>query len=1081
MTLQVTELPFITKVIVPKRRGYKVRRHHLIEAIKARVNKKVQVICAPAGYGKTSLLAEFVNEVQPPACWYSFAPEDSNPSIFLRYCLQAVREKVPGFGEGYVNLAQASHQADWRTHLGFFINALHSDIGGRLIFAFDDVHWVHGKEELTEAVSLLIERAPANIHFGLGARTWPSLPCLPKLAADDELSSIGVSDLRFSLEETAELLSSLWDREITPGEAQEITSRTRGWPTAIMLTARNEPSKSIPELVGSGDQGILFDYLSQEIFNNLPQPLKSFLLRSSILREFTASQCSTLFGVGDAQAMIDQVKELGHFLDERTGNGSAYAYHDLFREFLERRFQSEFPEEYQRVHHRAGALFADLGDHESAVYHFLESGDSREAIEAVKTVAESYFAQGHWQRLESLLDRLPHDKVETDPELLLLSGQLLIRLGNPTESLAQLDKVTNGSQSSGPDLVGKALVAKSTAYRRLGHLELAVSSAEEGLSLLRETNSSKEHIAEAYKQLGDAFITQGDYDRAKEHLHAGLELTNRANLRLYSLICNDLGVTYMELGDLDQAAMYLEQSKSGLLKLGSEGLLAETLNNLALVYYHKGEFDLALEEVRQAVTAASAANYPRVLATGLMNQAIVQRALGAFDDSLHSASSAMDLSRQILDQRLIAESTNALGNAYRKLGETSKAEVLLKQALLEVENSGQKYIIAVYNISLGKVYCQIGAYDQALDHLLLAETQLAELNSFRRIAEAKLYQAAVLYRTGKVEEALSSLAQAADLLPKESLDGYVLADGGDLLDVLRFAAAKRVGGRAFVRLVARLGGPSQPTQELDNLVERNRLAYRKSKSSNRFPTLRACAFGRPKVFLDTHEVTSSEWRSKKAKELFFYLLSKKQRVSNEQIVESLWPELSFSISASTLKTSVYRLRHALFNDCIVAQGSTYCINAEVPIEFDMENFQNSLNLAAGRVSNEEQEEHLSRAVSLYEGPFLSEFYSEWCDELRSDLEIKYHSALMNLASYNRSRGYFRQAIDLLEKVIDSDPYNEEAQYQYIQTYIDTNDLFSALQQLRKYARISVEELGTDLPARFLECHRRILRLMPDTA
>ena len=123
----------------------------------------------------------------------------------------------------------------------------------------------------------------------------------------------------------------------------------------------------------------------------------------------------------------------------------------------------------------------------------------------------------------------------------------------------------------------------------------------------------------------------------------------------------------------------------------------------------------------------------------------------------------------------------------------------------------------------------------------------------------------------------------------------------------------------------------------------------------------------------------------------------------------------------------------------------------------------------------------SSQIPFAAGLFLGEFYSDWCEGLRTDLEIKYHAALMSLASYHTARGEFPQAVDLLEKVIASDPYNEEAHYQYIQNYVNCNEPFSALQQLRKFARISVEELGADLPVRFLECHKRILELIPNTA
>ena len=178
-----------------------------------------------------------------------------------------------------------------------------------------------------------------------------------------------------------------------------------------------------------------------------------------------------------------------------------------------------------------------------------------------------------------------------------------------------------------------------------------------------------------------------------------------------------------------------------MLKLGSDGPLAETLNNLALVYFHRGEFDLALDEVVEALRTSQGAGYPRVVANALMNQGMIQQALGAHNDSLASASHALEMSRQLLDQRLVAESTETLGSAYRKLGETSKAEVLLQQALLEAEESGQKYIAAIYRISLGKLYCQQGSYLQALEHLRLADAQLTGLESRRRMAEIRLYPA----------------------------------------------------------------------------------------------------------------------------------------------------------------------------------------------------------------------------------------------------------------------------------------------------------------------------------------------------
>jgi ATP/maltotriose-dependent transcriptional regulator MalT/DNA-binding SARP family transcriptional activator len=1070
VVLQATGLPFITKVLIPKRRDYIVRRERLLASLKAGVSKKVQIVCAPAGYGKTALLVDFVREVELPVCWYSFAPEDYDPISFLRYCIRPIQTRFPDFGARYPDLLRGGLNQDWLTQVGLFTSALHSDIAGRLVFVFDDLHWIQGGHELEQALSLLIQRASTNVHFVLASRVQPSLPSLPKLAAEGDLGFVDANELRFSTEDTVQLLTNLWDRDVTTGEAEAVNYRTRGWAAAIMLAARSQTAPAQANSTSFGEEGLLFHYLSEEVFDKLPEPLQSFLLQTSILREFTGRFCDRILDLFSSEDLIREIKVRGLFLQERGMEAASYEYHDLFREYLEHRFQSEHPLEFQRLHVRAAAIYADLGNEDAAIHHFLKAGEPGKAIEMVKRVATSYFDQGRWQKLGSWLDSLPQDAVEKDPALLLLRGLVLLRLGDPTGSLTQLDKLVTGPHATDSEILGKALVAKSTAYRRLGHFDLASKAAREGLSILSGVNCPPADIAEAFKQLGNVCHAQGDYLCAKQNYEAGLALISKEHLRLFSLICHDLGVVYMELGELDQAATSLEEARTGLLKLGSHGPLAEALVNISLVYYHQGEFDLALDEVSEALRIAQAASYPRVVATALMNQALFQRALGAYSDSLSSASRALNLARDLLDLRLIAASTTALGNAYRKFGETSKAEVLLRQALTEAENSGQQYIASSYHISLGKLYCQTGAYTTALNHLRLAEDKLTELNSPRRIAEVKLFQAASLYRSGQIKEAAEYLVQVAQLVSTLGYDGSLLADGQDVLDVLRFGAAKRIGQATFAHLVGRLTQTRQSAEQPDGPRDQ-------AGTSACFPAVRAFGFGSPRVVLDSHEVTDAEWRSRKAKELFFFLLSNRGFKSNEEIVEALWPAVSLDLSESTLKTNIYRLRQALFFDCISARDSGYSLNPQIPIECDVENFLLHLRLGSRNGSNQGREEQLLKAIEFYQGTFLNGFHSEWCHRLRTDLELKYHTALMTLASYHISRGNSPQAAELLERVVELDSFNEEAQLQLINCYLQAKDPFLALQHLRKYAKISREELGADLPARFADCHRSIMTLI----
>ena len=353
----------------------------------------------------------------------------------------------------------------------------------------------------------------------------------------------------------------------------------------------------------------------------------------------------------------------------------------------------------------------------------------------------------------------------------------------------------------------------------------------------------------------------------------------------------------------------------------------------------------------------------------------------------------------------------------------------------------------------------------------MAEEQLTGLKSPRRVAETKLFQAAIFYRTNKLKEAKEYLTEVTRLVSQLGYGGFLVADGDVVLDVLRFRAARRLGGETYHKLVARLTQTETGQSEPDVLLA-------KGGGPIRFPAIRVSSFGYPRVFLDIHEVTDGEWRSRKAKELFFFLMCNRQINSNERIMEALWPEVSVDLSNSALKTNIYRLRQALFFDCILSKEDGYCINPEISIDLDMERFLLGVKLASERVEGKNpRAESLNEALHLYEGPFLDGVSSDWCQGIRSDLELKHHGALMQLASSYASNGDYLGATGLLEKVVAADPYHEEAQYRLVSGYLDANEPFAALERLRKYTKVSLDELGASLPLRFEECHRRIQNLM----
>ncbi|MBI3412986.1 MAG: tetratricopeptide repeat protein [Candidatus Aenigmarchaeota archaeon] len=1063
-----TDLPFITKILIPKRREGIIRRTKPLDIVKSGLDRRVQILWAPAGYGKTTLLVDFISDSDFPVCWYSFTPEDNEPLEFLRYCVRTLESRFKDGNKGDVNWLIRTSTADWRTLVGLLVTAFHNKVEGKLLFIFDDVHHIDTKSALKEALSLLIERSPSNVHFLIASRTKPSISCLPKLVAQDDVSWLDNETLRLSVEEIAEALSSVWERSVPTEEAQEVATRTGGWVTGVLLTARTRSRDALSPTLASLNESVFFDYLTQEVFNGLPERLKSFLLQTSILKEFSVRLCDNLLNLAHSSQLIHEIKERGLFLEERGSEDSVYRYHDLFREYLERKFSSEKPESYKAFNQRAGSLFQQVGNHDAAIRHLTKAGEAEGAAQIIRQVADRYLQERKWQTLTAWLDLLPRELSERDPHILMVRGAVLLRSGDPARAMEEFDKATAIAEGNDWATAGRVLVHKASASRALGRLDAAVKIAEQGIAVLRSHNARAEDLSEAYRQLASALAGLGEFQRAKEYFELASNIAPQQNLPLISTINDGLAAVHIETGELNKASMYLEKARQGWLKLENNTALPLTLNNLANVYYYLGDFDIALDEITEALKVARAVGERWTQAFVLITRGIMQRANGLHHDALTSLLEGLEMARSILDQRLIAEAVNGLGNTYRDLGELSKAEALLQQAIPDAEQSGERYICARYHLSLGKVYCQMGSFEEATEHLGDAKAMFGEVGSQRGLAEAKLHQGLVFYKLTQVREALVCLRELDHITQRLGYEGFLLADGAQVSELVQFGAAKGAGG-VFTRLARRMSERAQ-------LTEPDRTT---SPAQRSLPPLKVFSFGQASVFLGKHEVTDSEWRSRKAKELFYFLLCTKRVVTKEEIIEALWPDVTLENFAAASKMNIYRLRQALYPGCVLSKGDGYCFNPESPVDFDLEVFEESLRTAE-RCEEESpvKEENLLRAMEMYIGPFLNEFYSDWCQSLRTSLEIKYIRALMNVAKYYTARGELGRSVEVLEKLVESDPYNEEANYLLAETCLKLGDRFGSLKYLERYIKAARTELGISVPAHFLSLYNQALTKAP---
>ncbi|MBI2918262.1 MAG: tetratricopeptide repeat protein [Chloroflexi bacterium] len=1054
-------LPFTTRVQAPKLPRHWVQRPRLVARLKASLDWRVQVVWAPAGYGKTTLLSGLLSEVSGPACWYSFLPEDREPAEFLAGCVRAVQCRMPGFASAGCRPEAVLASPDWLRGLGLFVTALQESAQPGLVFILDDVHHTDSKPELQKALSLLVERAPDSVHFLLASRTRPSMACLPRLVSQGEVAWLTTEDLRFTAEEAAEMLGKMGRSPATSQVVEDTVRRTQGWATGIVFGAsgsRGGPGPSAPSFLDD----VLFDYQSREVLEDLPGPTREFLLHTSVLQEFTPELCDALLGSANARAMLDEIQRRGLLLQELQGPRPAYKYHDLFREYLERRLTRESPQEHKALHLAAAALFTGQGNHESAVHHLHRGGAVDGLARALKGVAEAYFERGKWRTLAAWLELLPEERIRAEAALGLLQARVQLRLGDTAGALGQLDAILASPQAPDGLTEGKALTVRSYACRLLGKLDQACAAGERATQLIRCHNGSTQDLAEAYRQLASAQATQGRLQEARPNFEEALKLAQCGNLQLETLCHDGLGALNIDAGRLDEAAFHLEKARQGWAKLGNQGALAETLNNLASLRYYQGEFELALEDLSEAAHLAKASGYLKVVAGTLVSQGIMLRALGNYRDALSSFEEGLGRARDLQDSRLVAEATNGLGNCFRGLGEPARGEVLLKGALQEAAESGQSYFAARYHLSLSRVYCASGRFSEAAGEIEAARRIFHQCGIRRGLAEATFWEAYLNFKQGRNSEALKTLGEVEREVEALGYSGFLLAEAEDTLDLIRLGAAKHGGaslcGRLLLRAIERLRPASPPHADLDAL-----------------PRVGSFALGRDLVFLDRHEVSDQEWGSRKARELLFFLLSRKKQAGRDELIDALYPEVAPECGHVALRQTIRRLRKATYSELVQASGQGYRLNPKAPVEYDVAAFAEHLRQAETLDKGDERRRaHLEQAIALYRGPFLPEFYSEWCETLRRDLEDKYHRALMPLAGYYAARGELERSCELLHIVLASDPLHEEANYLLVESRYRSGQHVAARKYLQQYQLLLEQELGCSLPERFTRLPKQAL-------
>ncbi|MGY2701529.1 LuxR C-terminal-related transcriptional regulator [Nocardioides sp. HB32] len=452
-----------TKLLQPSPRRDVVARPRLVGMLEHVSGSPVTLVSAPAGFGKTSLLAAWMSNKpdtsasEHPVAWVSLDGRDRHATSFWTYVLMALDRAVPGSGDAALTLLQ-SGQASVESVLAGVVNEL-SVQPGDVTLVLDDYH-LADSVEVAAGMTFLVDHMPPQLRLVISTRADPALP-LSRLRARGELVEIRASDLRFTGDEVASYLNDLHGFGLTATDMTSLEARTEGWVAALQLAAislRDRDDQSAFIAGFAGDDRFVVDYLADEVLSRQPDHVRRFLLDTSILARLTGPLCDAVSppppaGGRSGKAMLDLLDRENLFLVPLDGRRTWYRYHHLFGDVLQSHLLEERPGDVPELHRRAADWYAEAGHVEAAVRHALEAGD----LDRTADLIESSFRALGRDRREDLLSRwahrLPDEVLSNRPVLAIaLIGGLMS--SNQFEGVDQrLDHVENLLGKAEADLV----------------------------------------------------------------------------------------------------------------------------------------------------------------------------------------------------------------------------------------------------------------------------------------------------------------------------------------------------------------------------------------------------------------------------------------------------------------------------------------------------------------------------------------------------------------------------------------------------------------------------------------------------
>ena len=841
-----------------------VPRPRLLSCLDQALHHPLTLITAPAGYGKTTLAAAWLQShpasttattqdplqpssfrLHPCFSWLSLHPTDNDPHRFLANLVAALSRAQPGLGQGALALLRAG---GFEPAVSALLDELAAAREQPLVVVLDDYHSLTAAP-IQRAFAALLDHPPAGLHLLLISRNEPVHLPLARLRARGQLLALDAADLRFDEVESAGFLNGPMGLALPPAKTRKLAARTEGWAAALQLAALALQGRAEPEafIAGfSGRHAHLADYLASEVFARQPLEVQTFLLHTAHLDRLCAPLCAAVTSQPASQAMLEHIQRANLFLIALDDERRWFRYHALFAEFLRARAESLGAETLAALHTCAGRWLAANGEREAAIDHLLAGGEVAAAADLIDRCAQTWMRRGEVATLLTHLRKVPDALALGSTSLSLWHGWAHTLTGAAPAAERWLDRVDAlVARERPPDAIadhdlshhlraaiGQALAIRGTLARQRGDMAAGRALAQRALAILPDNEFTLRSLVTAH--LGLAELWAGEVAQADATLDRALHWARAAHtgLVLITTLCLQANLR-TERGYPHAARDLYSEALTRAKDAGLPALAVMPHTRLARLHYQWNEFSEAQAHLSAAFELASDQEPAAVLLRAHIIQARVrqaQRDVPGADEALAQAV-RLALKQQVPHGTALARSWQARLSLLR--GDLSAAEQWAVAAGLWVRDGhgGHAEPSRLVEEEERFTFCRFLIARGGTDPLRVAATVLAqwlaEVEPQQRVTsviETKRLQALLAQAQGNPATAVDVLGQALVLAEPLGYLRLFVDEGAALAGLLTQISSSHPAHAYVARLLALQPQPAAAQTALPEPLNAHELA-----------------------------------------------------------------------------------------------------------------------------------------------------------------------------------------------------------------------------------------------------------------